>query len=34
MRCPITEHRHLIVNDAYYTIVPSKVEVVGQNYFR
>ena len=34
INCPITEHRHLIVNDTYYTIVPSKVEVIDQNYFR
>lgn len=28
---PIKEHRHLVVNDTYYTIVPSKIEVVTAN---
>jgi hypothetical protein len=34
LNCPIPEHRHRVVNDTYYTIVESNVEVVEQNYFR
>ena len=34
LNCPIPEHRHRIVNDTYYTIIESKVEVVDHNYLR
>jgi hypothetical protein len=34
LNCPIPEHRHLVVNDTYYTIVESKVKVIEHDYFR